>query len=73
MMQNQPQSFQQGLADDSKPELTEAQQRFAELVGRELARLWIEQHSGTSRNTEESDAAIPIRTTGIEGKTSRKQ
>ena len=52
MMQNQPQCFQQGRADGSKPELTEAQQRFAELAGRELARLWIEQQTGTSHYTD---------------------
>ena len=52
MMQNQPQCFRQGRADGSKPELSETQHRFAELVGRELSRLWIEQQSGTSHNTD---------------------
>lgn len=61
MMQNQPQCFQQGLADGSKPELTEAQQRFTELVGRELARLWIEQQSGTSHNTDIDSLRKPRR------------
>ncbi|MFO1044486.1 MAG: hypothetical protein U0941_22160 [Planctomycetaceae bacterium] len=35
-------------ADDSSSQLTEAQRRFAEVIGWELARLWIDEQAAKS-------------------------
>ena len=48
MTQDRPKYLQQCLADHSKPELTDAQRGFAEVIGRELARTRIEQQAVTS-------------------------
>ena len=48
MTQDRPNCLQQSPTDHSRPELTDAQRGFAEVVGRELARTWIEQQAVTS-------------------------
>ena len=48
MTQDRPKYIQQCLADHSKPELTDAQRGFAEIIGRKLARKWTEQQAVTS-------------------------
>lgn len=37
-----------GHAVDSSSQLTDAQRRFAEVIGRELARLWIDEQAAKS-------------------------
>ncbi len=54
MTQDLPNCLQQCPADHLKPELTDAQRGFADVIGRELARTWIEQQTNRPQNAGNS-------------------
>ena len=49
---HQPSTSETGSNHDPSRQLTDAQRAFADVVGRELACLWIEQQAGASQNTD---------------------
>ena len=56
---NRPFTLKSGTADDSSLQLTDVQLRFADVVGRELARLWIEEQAATSSTNRQNASSPP--------------
>lgn len=51
---HQPSTSETGSNHDPSRQLTDAQRAFADVVGRELARLWIDHQTSTSATNQEA-------------------